>query len=171
MFINEANNYISSLCEFPNDEVYLLAIQKYDIDIVKFILYDKYGFEPTIDDIDLDDIRDQIKRIGQKEFRLKIIKKYKRCIITQDFADICEACHIVPYNECKSYNIDNGLLLTASLHKLFDNYMMTIDAITHCVKMKNKNHSYAKYDKMHIPNLSPKTSEYLAVHNKMYDEN
>lgn len=169
MNINQISDYIFSLRELPLYKIYLNLIQIYDIDIVKFVLYDKYGFEPN--EPNIESIQDQINRIGQEEFRSKLIQRYKRCIVTQDCADICEACHIVPYSICKSYDINNGLLLTASLHKLFDNYDMTIDATTHLIKMKNKQHSYSKYDKMYVHNLSKDTSEYLAIHNKLYGEN
>lgn len=151
-------------------ETYSLLIQLYDIDIVNFIMYDMYGYkyDPNNDDI----LKLKNHRVGQEEFRDGLIKRYKKCIITNDNASVCEACHIIPYEICKNYKIDNGLLLTASIHKLFDNYELTIDDKTHKVRLNNgkKFNNYQKYDGMFIKGISKQTSSYLAEHNKDFKD-
>jgi predicted restriction endonuclease len=57
-------------------------------------------------------------------------KKYGCCIVSGDGVLTCEACHIVPYSESdvsNKYDIKNGILLTASLHILFDKHLMSIN--------------------------------------------
>lgn len=152
--------------KYNHDDTFFVATQLYDSDIVKFIMYDLYGYEPD----GMDELTMQNYRNGQLEFRDALIKRYKTCIITDDESDICEACHIVPYSECKNYKIDNGLLLSASLHKLFDKYALTIDALTHKVMIKDTNlyENYKRYDGKKIKNISKQTEIYLSYHNKKY---
>lgn len=70
------------------------------------------------------------KRDHQETFRKQLVEKYKRCLITGDGELMCEACHIKPFAICsedEQYDINNGLLLNASFHKLFDNFMISIN--------------------------------------------
>jgi len=94
--------------------------------------------------------------------------------ITGDRSTLCEACHIIPYSRSKNYDPYNGLLLTASVHKLFDNYLITICAQTHKVifspfVLENSGFErYIQYNGYEICSLSEKTSEYLKDHNHMF---
>jgi hypothetical protein len=87
--------------------------QTFEID-VKFLTKNVYDI--TIDE----PLEEKNKRMGQREFRAELIKRYKNCIVTGKPVKLCEACHIVPHNETQNYDVDNGLLLCRELHKLFD---------------------------------------------------
>ncbi|WP_421569026.1 HNH endonuclease [Stenotrophomonas sp. PD6] len=73
------------------------------------------------------DARDLVQRAiairrGQKGFRTKLLKAYgNRCAVTGcAVVDILEAAHIVPYKGEHTHRVDNGLLLRADIHTLFD---------------------------------------------------
>lgn len=97
---------------------------------------DDEPFNPT----DLEDARDRIlreitRRRGQRAFRDGLLRAYEgRCAITDcDVKDVLEAAHIVPYLGPLTNRTDNGLLLRADIHTLFDCGLITIDAATRLV--------------------------------------
>jgi hypothetical protein len=79
-------------------------------------------YTPTdVDEREL--IRQQIKkRRGQQQFRRNLAERYgRRCQVTGcPIFDIVEAAHIQPYRGKKDNHADNGLLLRADIHTLFD---------------------------------------------------
>jgi hypothetical protein len=73
------------------------------------------------------DTRDRINRSimlrrGQSTFRKGLVRRYgPRCMITGcELAYIVEAAHIWPYRGTADNHPDNGILLRADLHTLFD---------------------------------------------------
>ncbi len=64
-------------------------------------------------------------RIGQGDFRTRVIEKYKRCIISKiDDSRILIASHIKPWissNNNERISRENGLLLSPTYDRLFDN--------------------------------------------------
>jgi hypothetical protein len=133
---------------------------------IKFILLDKFGYNPM-------ERSEQIKKLceerdGQNKFREKIIFRDKKCLVTGDNHEICEAAHIIPYSESKSFDIANGVLLNRCFHNLFDKYLFSICSLG-CVEFSNQiighenYHNYFQYNgkKLNIPNESKK---YLSVH-------
>jgi hypothetical protein len=66
---------------------------------------------------------------GQKEFREKLFDAYgDRCLVTgPNIRDILEAAHIQPYADSGPSTLENGLLLRADIHTLFDLYLIAID--------------------------------------------
>lgn len=68
------------------------------------------------------EIRQVLKRRGQARFRMSLIRAYDGCcaITGCNATDALEAAHIAPYNETINHRTDNGLLLRADLHTLFD---------------------------------------------------
>lgn len=69
-------------------------------------------------------------KTGQSKFRKKLINRYKKCIVTDYPADVCDAAHIIPYSksiDAIKYDINNGLLLRKCVHKLFDEHKITIN--------------------------------------------
>ena len=60
----------------------------------------------------------------QQKWREKIILTYRHCLITNlKCTDVLEAAHIKPFckcNEQEQFNINNGVLLTSTFHKFFD---------------------------------------------------
>ena len=73
-----------------------------------------------------------LSRVGQGQFRQELMKKYDgRCIITGiDHPTLLVASHIKPWaastNE-ERLSVDNGLLLSATYDRLFDNGLITFD--------------------------------------------
>jgi len=72
------------------------------------------------------------ERRGQPEFRQRLLKAYDgRCCITGcDAEQALEAAHIVSYAETGSQKIENGLLLRADVHTLFDLDLVTVNPNT-----------------------------------------
>jgi hypothetical protein len=67
-------------------------------------------------------------RRGQKSFRDKLIKTYGSCMVTNcEIVDVLEAAHIDPYRGISDNHLENGLLLRADIHTLFDLNLMAID--------------------------------------------
>lgn len=68
-------------------------------------------------------------RRGQPEFRASLIAAYgSRCAISGcDAVEALEAAHIIPYRGAHTHRLDNGLLLRADLHTLFDLGLIWID--------------------------------------------
>ena len=71
-------------------------------------------------------------RRGQKAFRDKLIRRYgARCLASGcKLMDIIEAAHIDPFRDANDHHPENGLLLRADLHTLFDLNLMGIDPKT-----------------------------------------
>lgn len=61
-------------------------------------------------------------RIGQSAFRVLVTDAYnKRCALTGENTLVAlEAAHIVPYSGEGNHDVQNGLLLRADFHRLFD---------------------------------------------------
>lgn len=100
--------------------------------------------DTPFDPRDLEDARERIsreisRRRGQRAFREALLRAYGgRCAITDcDVKDVLEAAHIVPYLGPLTNRTDNGLLLRADIHTLFDCGLITIDTVSHTVMLAN----------------------------------
>ena len=117
---------------------------------------------------------------GQKRFRDKLIERYYKCPIDNLDYTLCEACHIVPYSESKEnqkFDVFNGILLTPTLHRIYDKNYFKIDENSCRVKIIEENiikdnisicdiKRLVKNGK-YIPELdNPKSKEYLKIRNK-----
>lgn len=73
-------------------------------------------------------LRGLVARRGQGHFRAQLLKAYgRRCCITgYDVEAVLEAAHIAPYKGLHTNRVDNGLLLRADLHTLFDLDRLTL---------------------------------------------
>lgn len=87
-------------------------------------------FDPT----SIEDGRERVlaaivRRQGQPAFRKALMAAYGgRCAITGcDAPEALEAAHIVPYMGEATNTVQNGLLLRADLHTLFDRGLMGVD--------------------------------------------
>jgi putative restriction endonuclease len=67
-------------------------------------------------------------RLGQSAFRILVTDAYKRkCAITGERTlPVLQASHIKPYAQQGPHSVDNGILLRADLHILFDSGYITI---------------------------------------------
>ena len=82
-------------------------------------------------------IQEKNQRLDQDIFRDILINKYKTCIVTKTISDECDACHLIPLNKYKNYDIDNGILLASNLHKTFDKYYWSINPDTLKIEINN----------------------------------
>ena len=172
-------NYINCNYNINHEELYNKLIEKYynnnnnSIFIINFIMYDKFKYYP-LNSPNPEIIKLAKERIGQTEFRYNIINRDKVCIITGDDADICEACHIIPFNECKNYNINNGILLNKNLHDMFDKYYFSFNnnKIILSNKILNKK-AFINYHKYHnnIINIPKECIENLNIHFNKFIKN
>lgn len=67
-------------------------------------------------------VRELIRRQGQPQFRKKLLRAYAgKCVVTGcHVTAVLEAAHIAPYFGAESNAVQNGLLLRADIHTLFD---------------------------------------------------
>lgn len=95
------------------------------------------SFQPPEDDQRERDLRMTHQREGQSAFRDSLLAAYgSRCCITGvDVDAVLEAAHISAYRGPASNHVENGLLLRADLHKLFDRLMLSVDPSTLSVKL------------------------------------
>lgn len=77
-------------------------------------------------------LRTIVVRQGQPAFRADLLRAYGgRCAISECDADpALEAAHIVPYRGAQTNHVQNGLLLRADLHSLFDRGLLAINTTT-----------------------------------------
>ncbi|GAA4399453.1 HNH endonuclease [Tsukamurella soli] len=73
--------------------------------------------------------RDAVHRPGQALFRDRLLAAYAdRCVVSEcAAAKALEAAHIMSYRGAQSDEVVNGLLLRVDLHRLFDNFLLTVD--------------------------------------------
>ena len=67
-------------------------------------------------------------RLGQSTFRYALEQAYGRCAVTGEHSlPALDAAHIVPYGEDSTgHTLENGLLLRADVHRLFDRGYVTV---------------------------------------------
>ena len=127
-----------------NVELYNLLIESYTQTKVDFFMYHEFKY------IHLD-TKEKPKRKNQKMFRMDLIDRYKKCIITDCHEIVCEACHIINFEECKDddkYNVNNGLLLRSDIHKLFDNGYLKINPYTLTVEISSTKNAESSEKKL-----------------------
>ena len=69
------------------------------------------------------------QRQGQPAFRQALMAAYEfKCAVTGcEIRDVLQAAHIVPVKTGGHHSVNNGLLLRADIHNLFDRGLLTID--------------------------------------------
>jgi hypothetical protein len=91
------------------------------------------AFDPSgvVDDRERQ-IAEVFRRRGQARFRAALIIAYGgKCAVTGcDAVEALEAAHISPYRGAQSHHQENGLLLRADVHSLFDLGLLAIDPAT-----------------------------------------
>lgn len=92
--------------------------------------------------VSLEDARTKIvqaivRRRGQAKFRAALLQTYGgRCVISEcDVAAVLEAAHIKPYLGDHTNIVQNGLLLRADLHTLFDLGLLSIEPGSRTVRL------------------------------------
>ena len=106
-----------------------------------------------------------LARLDQGKFSEKIRNQYNHaCVITGcNVRAALQAAHIKPFSEDRDDAPENGLLLRADLHLLFDRGLMAIDPATGKVHFKNTGEHYNKYDQK-IVDISKASQINLTAH-------
>lgn len=80
------------------------------------------------------------KRQGQGQFRKDVLEAYGNiCAITgYDALSALEAAHIIPYRGQYTNHVENGLLLRADLHSLFDQGLIGVNPNDHKVLLSKR---------------------------------
>lgn len=118
------------------------------------------------------------ERPGQARFRETLISAYgvRCCISGPAIAEALEAAHICAYRGDASDHVQNGLLMRADLHKLFDKYCFGIEPETLRVRLSRSltgNHPYRELDGVRLvfPDARMRPSKKaLEVHWKTFNE-
>ena len=95
-------------------------------------------FEPSdIVDARVRRLKTLVQRQGQPAFRKQILSAYngKCCIRNCEIEEVLEAAHICPYLGPNTNTTQNGLLLRADIHTLFDRNLIGIDPVKWHVKL------------------------------------
>jgi hypothetical protein len=90
-------------------------------------------FQPNDQDERTSALQSVKLRRGQAAFRAALLAHFEgRCVVSDcQVEEILEAAHINPYRGTKDNHVENGLLLRADLHTLFDLSLLAIDPKTH----------------------------------------
>jgi hypothetical protein len=118
-----------------------------------------------------------VRRRGQPAFRKALLAEYEsRCVVTGcNVTALLEAAHISPYKGERTNVIENGLLLRADIHTLFDLQLMCIepDKLTVCLHPDLHSTEYAHLQGVLIKQAKSATGcpsvEALKAHSKLCD--
>jgi putative restriction endonuclease len=85
-------------------------------------------FEPSAEDTRTLREEGRIVREAQGTFRVRLLEAYGRqCAVTREHAlPVLDAAHITPYRGAQSNHVQNGLVLRADLHRLYDDGYITV---------------------------------------------
>jgi hypothetical protein len=107
-------------------------------------------------------------RQGQSAFRSALLAHFQsRCAVSDcAIVELLEAAHIHPYRGAKDHHIENGLLLRADLHTLFDLALMAIHPKTYRVLFAPHVHADPLYQPLlkkiiRFPNNQPPSTQAL----------
>lgn len=115
-----------------------------------------------------------VQREGQPAFRQALLDAYEgKCAISDcDVEALLEAAHIVPYRGAHTNLVENGLLLRADLHKLFDLHLFRIDPVNRVVHLSEAlaGSEYAGYEGVVLRAPKDATHAPLAESLKYHEE-
>lgn len=109
------------------------------------------------------------RRRGQPAFRKALMEAYdEKCAITGcSITAILEAAHIIPYTGDHTNHVQNGLLLRADIHTLFDLGLLAIDPLTYTSILSDELHT-TDYGYIHGRQLLlPKDKKYWPAHDAL----
>lgn len=119
---------------------------------------------PTLEDAEHDPLAyEQVQRRlrrHQSAFRTKLLAAYgERCAITgADVPAVLEAAHIDPHSKSGDNRTDNGLLLRADLHALFDMGLLRISPVSHRIDL-HPNLRRTEYASLQGQQLRPRSDD------------
>ena len=105
----------------------------------------------------------QVRREQQGRFRDELLRAYQgACAISgTNVPEVLQAAHINPYRGKKSQVVNNGILLRADLHLLYDAHLVSIDPDTLAVRLSERL-SGSDYVRFNMRRLNTPTSNSLA---------
>ncbi|WP_079476244.1 HNH endonuclease [Marinococcus halophilus] len=117
------------------------------------------------------ELKKQKVRNEQSAFRQQLMEIYRhQCSVTNESTrEVLEAAHIQPYINMDSNNIQNGIVLRADLHRLFDHGLFTINedySIKTSEILHSNNYRMLENKKIYLPertDLRP-SEEAIAYH-------
>lgn len=136
MDLNELDNALSKIIfdthfiakDTKGNKMYSIALKQYRYFLATYF----YSANDSATNRKSKSTQKEIKtkiRIGQNNFRKELLQKYERCIITGLTNPLLlVASHIKPWavsNDIERLNINNGILLSATYDKLFDNGLIS----------------------------------------------
>ncbi len=165
--INTLNKTMKSI------DIYIQLMEDYDDYDIELAFWSGFGITFNKTELELKEVRKK-----QLRFRRDLIARYQHCIITHIPDIMCEACHIVPFCMCseqQKYDINNGLLLDAGIHKLYDMHMLRINPLTSKIELSKEILTNAKYKHLYRYNkqkidLSRETIDYLRLRENIYNK-
>ncbi len=116
-----------------------------------------------------------VVRRGRKAFRDELLRAYRRRFVVTGttLEPILEAAHISGYKGEHTDRPDNGLLLRADIHTLFDLHLLTITAHEYTVRITPRlrfDETYQALDGLRLelePNQAKPNSDLLEQHNAL----
>jgi hypothetical protein len=101
--------------------------------------YREFGDAPNDNPTDLQNFARRVRR-GQPQFRDNLLRAYgRKCSITGEGPEeVLEAVHIVPHAQSGINELDNGLLMRADLHLLFDDGLLSINPATRNIELDSR---------------------------------
>lgn len=120
-------------------------------------------------------------RRGRRRFRQALMKRYgTACMVTGcKLVDLLEAAHISPYRGEQDNHAENGLLLRADIHTLFDLNLLAIDPVSLTIRIAPRVKRvgvYAQLDGLRLrtrgharPACAPLEERWLAFNAKKQD--
>ncbi len=131
--VNTRDSSSDNLEDFASELITLVPEEAEEIILQREDLKPELDFDPeNILDDRRRNIIESVQREGQSKFRAELLNVYNRkCAMTDcDVEAALDAAHISPYLGTKSNYIANGLLLRSDIHKLFDQYLISINPNT-----------------------------------------
>jgi hypothetical protein len=112
------------------------------------------------------------QRRGQPEFRRKLISAYQGCcsFTGSNATEALEAAHIIPVVDDGDNEVNNGILLRADVHTLFDLGMVTVNPESMRIELseilRDTDYAYLHHKKMVLPGeeFQHPLSLYLTMH-------
>lgn len=82
----------------------------------------------------------RVQRAKQDAFRKMLISAYgSRCSVTgTNVPEVLQAAHIEPYRGIRTQTVDNGILLRADIHLLYDSRLLSIKPHSHTVELHHR---------------------------------
>lgn len=168
-YLNKINKVNVSLLRRKYKKLDYEDLDEFEIDLelllgTKYNELEKENINCSSKNIDYYKIKKKQTR-NQKKFREFLLKKFNNKCAVCDIENKCilESAHIQSFETDKNFNINNGLLLCANDHKLFDNFDWSINPQTNKIVVKNKNSINYKYNGK-IVDLSIESKKYIQWH-------